>query len=249
MNTFRVSKVSSLSPKNNMLVKICGLKLLEDARFAAAAGADLLGIVVSESSPRRASETEARAILARDVAQPKYLVFGYDDADYIRTTFAALAVTGTRLQIMADHPQIDELLKLAPTELILPSISAAERITATQVSRWERHPLVLFDSHRTLTPRPPLPKGEGRSASDGVRVAGGTGKTFNSENIVGIRRPYLYAGGLNADNVAGIVAKVNPPGVDVASGTEASPGVKDHDKVKRFIENAKRAAQMMQSQQ
>jgi phosphoribosylanthranilate isomerase len=220
-----------------MLVKICGLKFLDDARLAAAAGADLLGIVVSQSSPRRASENEARAILALDVPQPKYLVFGYDDAEYIRQTFAALAVTGTRLQIMADHPQIEQLLKLAPTELILPSISAAEKVTAVYVSRWDAHPLVLFDSHRK--PRN-LPEGQ---------IAGGTGKTFDPINITGIKRPYLLAGGLNADNVAGIVAKVNPPGVDVASGTESAPGVKDHDKVKRFILNAKKAAQMIQVQQ
>lgn len=245
-----------------MLVKICGLKILEDARFAAAAGADLLGIVVSESSPRRASMDEARAILALTVPQPKYLVFGYDDAQYIRETFVALAVAGTRLQIMADHPQIEELLKLAPTELILPSISAAEKVTAVHVSRWERHPLVLFDSHRAdaggrvLRSVPRYAEGETPSALGNQRevyrdqrLAGGTGKTFSPENIAGIRRPYLYAGGLNADNVAGIVAKVNPPGVDVASGTEASPGVKDHGKVTRFILNAKKTAQMIQVQQ
>lgn len=230
-----------------MLVKICGLKLLEDARFAAAAGADLLGIVVSQPSPRRATADEARAILALSVAQPKYLVFGYDDAQYIRETFAALAIAGTRLQIMADHPQIEELLKLAPTELILPSISAAERVTATQVSRWEAHPLVLFDSHRNPTPQPPPHQVE--RGGEALRVAGGTGKTFNAENIAGIKRPYLYAGGLNAENVAGIVARVNPTGVDVASGTEAAPGVKDHDRVRRFIQNARKAAQMIQVQQ
>lgn len=228
-----------------MLVKICGLKVLDDARFAAAAGADLLGIVLSETSPRRASKDEARAILALKVAPPKYLVFGYDDAQYIRETFAALAVTGTRLQIMADHPQINELLKLAPTEFILPSISAAEKVTAVHVSRWERHPLVLFDSHRN----PTLPPHQVETRGETLRVAGGTGKTFNAENIAGIKRPYLYAGGLNADNVAGIVAKVNPPGVDVASGTESAPGIKDHDKVKRFILNAKKTAQMIQAQQ
>ena len=235
-----------------MLVKICGLKLLDDARFAADAGADLLGVVVSQTSPRRASPGAARAILALAVPQPKYLVFGYDDAQYIRETFTALAVAGTRLQIMADHPQIEELLKLAPTGLILPSISAAEEVTATQVSRWDAHQLVLFDSHRPPAPRyaegaTPSALGDRRALP--AALAGGTGKTFDPVNISGIKRPYLLAGGLNADNVAAIVAKVNPPGVDVASGTESAPGVKDHDKVKRFILNAKKAAQMIQEQQ
>lgn len=245
-----------------MLVKICGLKLPGDARFAADAGADLLGVVVSQTSPRRASLDEARAILALAVPQPKYLVFGYDDAQYIRETFTALAIAGTRLQIMADHPQIAELLKLAPTELILPSISAAEPVNPADLAKWEKHPLVLFDSHRpaaggrVLRPAPRYAEGETPSALGDqgeayrdLRPAGGTGKTFNPAHIAGIKRPYLLAGGLNADNVAGIVAKVNPPGVDVASGTESSPGVKDPDKVRRFIQNAKRAAQMTQEQQ
>ncbi|HMY11895.1 MAG TPA: phosphoribosylanthranilate isomerase [Turneriella sp.] len=225
-----------------MLVKICGLTSVKDARLAADAGADFLGIVLAESSPRRATFENAQAILAHGLSQRIYLVFGYDNADYIRETFTALASSTTALQIMADHPQVDQLLKLAPTNRIMPSISAAEKVSAAGLVRWENHPLVLFDSHRTLTPSSPRgPRGEG----NGVRLAGGTGKTFNAENIAGITRPYLYAGGLNPDNVAGIVAKVNPPGVDVASGTEASPGVKDTAKVRSFIQNAKRAAQML----
>ena len=226
-----------------MLVKICGLTSVQDARLAAGAGADFLGIVMAESSPRRATAENARAILQAAFTQRIYLVFGYDDADYIRETFTALASSTTALQIMADHPQIDQLLKLAPTNRIMPSISAAEKVTAAQISRWEQHPLVLFDSHRknrNLASEPDGLKGQ---------IAGGTGKTFEPANIAGIRRPFLYAGGLNPDNVAGIVAKVNPPGVDVASGTEASPGVKDADKVRRFIENAKRTAQSLEAQQ
>lgn len=209
-----------------VMVKICGLTLVGDAAFAAANGADLLGIVLSETSPRRATPEQARAILALDNPQPRYLVFGYDDADYIAETFRALAGDTTRLQVMADHTEIDRLLKLAPPERVLPSISAAQKVNEADVSRWEKHPLVLFDSHRA-------PRGEKNA------VAGGTGKTFNHENIAGIRRPYLLAGGLNADNVADIIAKVNPPGVDVASGVEKSPGVKDHHKLKRFISEAR----------
>lgn len=218
-----------------MLVKICGLTLLEDAAHAAESGADLLGIVMSETSPRRASTDHARAILALNVPQPKYLVFGYDEAAYIESTFRTLTLPDTRLQIMADHPEVERLLKLAPTDRIMPSISAAQKVHKTDFERWQEHELVLFDSHRAPTGRGTL--------------AGGTGKTFNHENIAGITRPYLLAGGLNADNVAEIVAKVNPPGVDVASGVEKSPGVKDHDKVRRFIENARGAAQSMQVQQ
>lgn len=232
-----------------MLVKICGLTSVHDARIAVEAGADFLGIVMACSSPRRATQENARAILEAGFRQRIYLVFGYDDADYIRETFTALATSTTALQIMADHPQIDELLKLAPTTRIMPSISAAEKVTAAQIARWEQHPLVLFDSHRNPTPLTPLHNVERGGKPGGGGEAGGTGKTFDPANIAGIRRPYLYAGGLNPDNVASIVTQVNPPGVDVASGTEASPGVKDTSKVRKFIQNARKAAQMIQVQQ
>lgn len=224
------------SQRNSMLVKICGLTSLQDARLAAEAGADFLGIVLAQSSPRRASRQNARSILNAGFHQRIYLVFGYDDADYIRETFMQLASSSTALQIMADHPQIDQLLKLAPTSLTMPSISAAEKIPAASLTRWENHPLVLFDSYRM------------HSASGGA-PAGGTGKTFDPANVAGTARPYLYAGGLTPENVAAIVSRVNPTGVDVASGTEAAPGIKDAAKVRAFIENAKRAAQMLQEKQ
>lgn len=211
-----------------MLVKICGFTLAADAAFAAECGADFLGIVLSETSPRRATLEQARAILALDITQPKYLVLGYDDTDYIIDTFRTLAGPQTRLQVMADHADIDRLLQLAPAESVIPSISAAQKVAEADISRWEKHPLVLFDSHRK-------PAGEKNT------LAGGTGKAFDPENIRDIKRKYLLAGGLNADNVADIIAKVNPPGVDVASGVEKIPGIKDLDKVRRFIENAKGA--------
>ena len=215
-----------------MKVKICGLTRAEDARFAADTGADYLGIVMAESSKRRASHEQAKEILALNLVQPRYLVFGYDNADFVCDTFSALAQTGTRLQIMADHPELARLLTLTSAQNILPSISAAEKVDADEITAWAEYPLVLFDSHR----------------SNGG-LAGGTGKTFDPANIAGFSRPYLLAGGLTPDNVGQIVTQVNPHGVDVASGTETSPGIKDTDKVRQFIENAKRAAQMLQVQQ
>jgi len=220
-----------------MKVKICGLTRVDDARFAAEAGADFLGIVMAESSKRCATHAQAREILSLNLVQPRYLVFGYDNADFIGETFSALAQTGTRLQIMADHPELARLLQLTSPENILPSISAAEKVDVKKMVAWAHHPLVLFDSHRA----------SGRKTKG--QLAGGTGKTFNPANIADISRPYLFAGGLTPDNVGQIVTQVNPHGVDVASGTEASPGIKDAAKVRAFVENAKRAAQMRQDQQ
>jgi len=215
-----------------MLVKICGLTSVEDAAAAARAGADFLGVVLAESSKRRATFDQTRAILQLPLEQRVYLVFGYDDVRYIREIFTALANARTGLQVMADHAHIDELLKLAPTIHILPSIRVANEINERDLSRWKNHPLILFDTPHPLPPLHSVERGVGGEA-------GGTGKLFNHEHIASIRRPYLLAGGLTPDNVAGIVAKVNPPGVDVASGTEFSPGVKDHEKVRRFVQCAR----------
>lgn len=221
-----------------MLVKICGLTSVKDALLAIEAGADFLGIVLAQSSARCASHENARAILALKIPQRIYLVFGYDEVDYIRETFTALAGSQTGLQIMADHPQIEQLLKLAPPDRIMPSISAAQKVAEPELLRWKEHPLVLFDSHRS----------SGKSPAQPGNLAGGTGKTFDPENVAAIRRPYLYAGGLTPDNVASIVARVHPTGVDVASGTERAPGIKDPEKVRAFVQNAKRAVQALQQQ-
>jgi len=78
-------------------------------------------------------------------------------------------------------------------------------------------------------------------------VPGGTGKTFDWEMAAAIvqstNQPVVLAGGLNADNVRDAIAEVNPFGVDVSSGVEASHGVKDMDRLARFIHAAKREVQ------
>jgi phosphoribosylanthranilate isomerase len=247
-----------------MLIKICGLTKKTDAELALTLGADLLGIVMSESSKRRATPEQANDILNLQVAKPVYLVFGYDSADYIRHTYTALANQSTRLQIMADHPQIESLLQLAPADRIMPSISAATKITDADIERLKNHTLVLFDSHAKPPPLRPGERGPGGEVLAGLdhqdailggdqalppRVAGGTGQTFDHGNIAGITRPYLLAGGLTPGNVGRIVAEVNPPGVDVASGTEGSPGAKDPEKLKAFIQNVRRAQQARQVSQ
>ena len=72
-------------------------------------------------------------------------------------------------------------------------------------------------------------------------VAGGTGATFDWALAVEAKAwgPIILAGGLTPDNVIEAIGRVQPYGVDVSSGVEAAPGVKDHAKVRVFIENVK----------
>lgn len=72
-------------------------------------------------------------------------------------------------------------------------------------------------------------------------AGGGTGETFNWDFITLIERKFFLAGGLNPSNVSNAIQTVKPYGVDVASGVESSPGIKDSQKVIQFIRNARSA--------
>jgi phosphoribosylanthranilate isomerase len=70
---------------------------------------------------------------------------------------------------------------------------------------------------------------------------GGTGRTFDWDLIAAIPQRIILSGGLNPDNVQDAIRRVHPYGVDTSSGVEATPGVKDHGKIRAFIEAAKQA--------
>ncbi len=72
-------------------------------------------------------------------------------------------------------------------------------------------------------------------------LPGGTGEVFDWARLAPIDRPFLLAGGLTPDNVSAAVRQVRPFGVDASSGLESSPGVKDVDLIRRFIQEAKEA--------
>ncbi|MBV9187036.1 MAG: phosphoribosylanthranilate isomerase, partial [Acidobacteria bacterium] len=77
----------------------------------------------------------------------------------------------------------------------------------------------------------------------GERRSGGTGRRFDWSLLAAYDRskPFFLSGGLTPDNVAAAVSMVRPDAIDVASGVEASPGIKDHDKVARLFERVRRA--------
>jgi phosphoribosylanthranilate isomerase len=77
-----------------------------------------------------------------------------------------------------------------------------------------------------------------------LKTLGGTGKTFNWDLAVEAktqRTPIILAGGLTPENVAGAIRKVRPWGVDVSSGVESRPGIKDHEKIRVFVESVRNA--------
>jgi phosphoribosylanthranilate isomerase len=198
-------------------VKICGITSPEDALVAAEAGADAIGLIFWTAS-RRAVDLETARVIAR--ALPPFVsvvgVFVDEAPDHVRSVADAVGLSAVQLhgsEIVADWARFPlPVLKAMPVE-------------AYADSPWQTaRAAILLDAHDPVT-------------------VGGTGRTVDwdrARDIAATRRLVL-AGGLTPANVAQAVAHVQPWGVDVASGVERAPGVKDHDKVRAFIAAARAA--------
>jgi len=211
-------------------VKICGLTTLSDARWAWRCGADLLGFIFAPASPRyippaRAGEV-IRALRAEGCTVPCVGVFVDEDAAVLARVAEACALD--YIQLHGHEPA--EYARSLPRPVI-------RAVHVREALEWDdclAYPAwaVLLDAYDP-------------------ELAGGTGKTWDWE--AARRAPaslrLILAGGLTPANVAQAVRGVRPWGVDVASGVEMRPGVKDWEKVRRFILNAKYAHQEMPSEE
>jgi phosphoribosylanthranilate isomerase len=200
-------------------VKICGVTRPEDARAAAAAGADYLGVNFWPGSPRAVDVERARAIGAAAPAVPLVGVFVDASRDEVARTGerAGLALVqfhgAESVAYCRDWPwPVIKVIRVPPGE-------RAERLAAP----FAGVAYLLVDAW--------VP---GRPGGTGVRVAD------DALGGLSVERLFL-AGGLTPDNVGEAVRRVRPFAVDVASGVEQHAGVKDHEKIQRFIERAKAA--------
>jgi phosphoribosylanthranilate isomerase len=203
-----------------MRVKFCGITRIEDAREAARLGAWAIGLNHWEESVRRvdpAVAVEIAAELRRQVAIVGVFVNPTLDEVVKAAEDESLAI----VQLHGDEgPDFCRAVARRTGAKVIKAIrvrSSAE-IQAAEAFRTDFH---LFDAHR-----PGLP--------------GGTGESFDWELVA--RRhsdvPAILAGGLTPDNVAEAIAVTHPSAVDVASGVESSPGVKDHVLMAAFAERA-----------
>ena len=199
---------------SSMLVKICGVTRADDALAAVDAGASAIGFVFWPDSPRYVDPYRARAIRA---ALPPFVtavgVFVNQPVEYV-SGVASLVRLGA-VQLHGDEtPQYASLLS-APIVKALPLTTLGE----SDLAAWPDETMVLLDVH------------------DPVK-RGGTGRTIDWDAAAAIsaRRRIVLAGGLTPDNVADAVARVRPFGIDVSSGVEVSPGIKDHRRVRALFE-------------
>lgn len=195
-------------------VKVCGVTTVADAVACAELGVSAIGLNFVPASPRCISLERAREIAA---AVPKTLTVGVV-ADRGEAELRALREVVGCLQLHGDEP---------PEALhpFLPHAYKAIRVaTAADVARARAYPgdYILVDA-----------RVEG--------ALGGTGATFDWSLVRDLAREkkLTLAGGLTPDNVARAVAEVAPYCVDVASGVESAPGVKDLAKVRAFVERAR----------
>jgi phosphoribosylanthranilate isomerase len=214
-------------------VKICGLSTPETVEAALAAGADMLGFVRFEKSPRHLS-LEAAQNFGRQVGGRARKVLLTVDADHIALAAAIEALAPHILQLHGQ--ETPEMVAAIKTRFGLPVMKAIAIGGAADIARIADYEQVadffLLDSRPAETALP-----------------GGTGKAFDWSLLKGVklRRPWLLAGGLNPGNVGAALAVTRAPGVDVSSGVESAPGVKDLAKITAFLANARAGAEKLGS--
>ena len=204
----------------SVTVKICGITSEADALAAAEAGADAIGLMFYEGSPRHVTLEQAKAISA--ALPPHVMRVGvFVNAE---EAFVHQALTECMLNILQFHG--DE--------------------TPEECSRYPVMTLKAFrvQGEETLAQLEAYPSA-GYLLDAYVKDAlGGTGATFNWDLAVRAQefgKPIFLAGGLTPENVAEAVRKVQPFGVDVSSGVESEPGRKDAKQMRTFVAAAKGA--------
>lgn len=187
-------------------VKICGLTRVEDALYAAALGADYLGFVFVEESPR------------------------YVDP----------LVCGSIADALAPHSRTVGVFRNAPIEEVR-RIAEIARLDLVQLHGDETYRLEL-PTIKAFNVKDTLPDTSTEADYLLFDTGGGTGRTFDWTLLAGYPRtkPFFLAGGITPENVAEAVARTNPFGIDVSSGVEESPGVKDHRKLRTLFERIRR---------
>jgi len=213
-------------------VKICGITNFEDAMVAVGAGADALGFVFHEKSPRKVELETAKQIIAQLPKQiEKVGVFVGQSEGAICATAEEAGLTAVQLHGANEDPRTAEMLAREKKGLrILVGISMSQSSPERWAMMWapDVAHAFLLDTGNSATP-------------------GGTGKSFDwqmqkpSVNAIAKLGRVVVAGGLLPTNVSEAMRILRPWGVDVSSGVEARPGKKDPEKVRAFVEAVRNA--------
>jgi phosphoribosylanthranilate isomerase len=207
-------------------VKICGMTNLEDALVAVDAGADAVGFVFYEKSPRCVTVERAREICEKlPEGVEKVGVFVNQEEELICSVASETGITSVQMHGDDEDPRVADLVvKRRPGTKVLAAISMHHPSPGGWAMTWAPDSVhaFLLDS--------------GSSSK-----LGGTGEVFDwgasvaAVNEIKKVAPIVVAGGLRPENVCPAIEVLQPWGVDVVSGVEASPGKKDPEKVRAFV--------------
>jgi phosphoribosylanthranilate isomerase len=205
-------------------IKFCGITRLEDAQAAVEVGAWALGMILWPGSARACDPVDAARIAAVVRRKVELVgVFVNQPLDEIAHLVDTIPLSMVQLHGDEGPAFCNEVARRTGAKVIKAmAIRGAEDVQAISAFRTEFH---LLDTYR-----------------EGLR--GGTGETFDWR-LLSRRRAdikLILSGGLHAGNVADAIAAAHPYAVDVASGVESAPGIKDHDKLRAFAEAVRATA-------
>jgi|SRR6056297_79300 len=206
-------------PENRTKVKICGLTTLEDARFVSGALADYLGFIFYPESPRYIEPAKAGAIINWLEGPGKVGVFVNQPLDDVNSIAKQTGIDYVQLH----GNESPDYCALVEKPIIKAFHIEKDTDPSELISRIEPYldqvEYLLFDT---------------KSDTDW----GGTGQTFdwNILDEISNDKPFFLSGGLNANNVQDAIQTVQPYAVDLSSGLEESPGLKDFDKIELFFD-------------
>jgi len=198
-------------------IKICGITNLEDALIACKLGADVLGFIFSPKSQRQIAPDRAEQIISKIPPFIKSVgVFVNQSTEDIkklqkRCGFDVIQLHGN------ESPTFCNSFK----QKVIKAIHIEDKSDLFKMTEYKVSAFVLDTKVKGMF--------------------GGTGKTFDWQLAIEAKKlgPVILSGGLTPENVAEAIGKVEPYAVDVATGVEVQPGIKDPDKLQAFIESAK----------
>ncbi|NBX66444.1 MAG: phosphoribosylanthranilate isomerase [Proteobacteria bacterium] len=234
-------------------VKICGIKTNEALKAAVDAGARFAGFVFYQKSPRNIAPEKA-AELVKQTPLTTVGLFVDPDDETLSRILARVQLKMIQLH-GSETPARVAAIKSQYGLPVMKALRIADKSDLHAVKDYEQTAdWLLFDSKTALSSlrrQGSMEKNDEHSAygtmdsrlrgNDMNTLPGGTGQAFDWTLLANFKsaRPWMLAGGLNAENVASAVTKLRPDAVDVSSGVESAPGVKDPCKITAFLETVR----------
>jgi phosphoribosylanthranilate isomerase len=208
-------------------IKICGFKRKKDIIDAISLGIKWIGLNFYEKSPRFIIEKEAK-ILIEDLPDDikKIGVFVNPDEKKMFEIVKKLKINGIQLHGNEPPALLEKFKKEFPEKILIKAIHVKDKEDVLKkIKKYKMADFFLLDRYEE-------------------NLYGGTGKRIDDREIENIDLPWnkiFIAGGIKPENVKDIIRKFKPFGIDVASGVEIAPGIKDIEKIKKLIEEVKNA--------